>query len=102
MSFRANNISLRQPSNGLFRHLYELVGHHILGTVETETIDGGVGVGFTQRKQRNLHRNFYDKKGFLLLQVESDEEPRPEFETSVKTYRINPVTREKEAFMPYW
>ena len=37
-----------------------------------------------------------------LHNVESDEEPRPEFETSVKTFRINPVTREKEAFMPYW
>lgn len=34
--------------------------------------------------------------------MENDEEPRPEFETSVKTFRINPVTREKEAFMPYW
>lgn len=37
-----------------------------------------------------------------LHNVENDEEPRPEFETSVKTFRINPVTREKEAFMPYW
>lgn len=37
-----------------------------------------------------------------LHNVEADEEPRPEFETSVKTFRINPVTREKEAYMPYW
>lgn len=37
-----------------------------------------------------------------LAGSEHDEEPRPEFETSVKTYRINPVTREKEAYMPYW
>ncbi|CRL03590.1 CLUMA_CG016250, isoform A, partial [Clunio marinus] len=37
-----------------------------------------------------------------LHNVENDEEPRPEFETSVKTFRINPVTREKEAYMPYW
>lgn len=31
--------------------------------------------------------------------VEEDEEPRPEFETSVKTFRINPVTRRKEPYM---
>jgi anoctamin-4 len=31
-----------------------------------------------------------------LHDIENDEEPRPEFETSVKTFRINPVTREKE------
>ncbi|XP_044763195.1 anoctamin-4-like isoform X2 [Coccinella septempunctata] len=28
-----------------------------------------------------------------------DEEPRPEFETSVKTFRTNPVTREKEPYL---
>lgn len=37
-----------------------------------------------------------------LQNSEHDEEPRPEFETSVKTFRINPVTREKEPFMPSW
>ncbi|XP_052748991.1 anoctamin-4 isoform X1 [Galleria mellonella] len=34
--------------------------------------------------------------------VDQDEEPRPEFETSVKTFRTNPVTREKEPFLPTW
>ena len=28
------------------------------------------------------------------------EEPRPEFETSVRTFRINPVTREREPYVP--
>ncbi|XP_017770278.1 PREDICTED: anoctamin-4-like [Nicrophorus vespilloides] len=37
-----------------------------------------------------------------LQGIEEDEEPRPEFETSVKTYRTNPVTREKEAYLPTW
>lgn len=37
-----------------------------------------------------------------LQNVEEDEEPRPEFETSVKTFRINPVTREKEPYLPTW
>lgn len=37
-----------------------------------------------------------------LQLVEEDEEPRPEFETSVKTFRINPVTREKEPYLPFW
>jgi hypothetical protein len=31
-----------------------------------------------------------------------DEDPRPEFEASVKTFRTNPVTREKEPYMPAW
>ncbi|CAH0404483.1 unnamed protein product [Chilo suppressalis] len=31
-----------------------------------------------------------------------DEEPRPEFEASVKTFRTNPVTREKEPYLPAW
>ncbi|XP_055692726.1 anoctamin-4 [Lutzomyia longipalpis] len=35
-----------------------------------------------------------------LQDTESDEENRPEFETSVKTFRTNPVTREKEPYMP--
>lgn len=108
MPFRANNVSLRQPSDGLLRNLYELMGHHILGAVEAETIDGGLGMGFTQRKHGISIVIFTTKKIFFIFfllfcpQVENDEEPRPEFETSVKTYRINPVTREKEAFMPYW
>ncbi|XP_068899674.1 anoctamin-4-like [Tenebrio molitor] len=37
-----------------------------------------------------------------LQGTEQDEEPRPEFETSVKTYRTNPVTREKEPYLPPW
>lgn len=37
-----------------------------------------------------------------LQGTENDEEARPEFETSVKTFRINPVTREKEPYMPFW
>ncbi|XP_033223638.1 anoctamin-4 isoform X2 [Belonocnema kinseyi] len=35
-----------------------------------------------------------------LQNSDGDEEPRPEFETSVKTCRINPVTREREPYMP--
>ncbi|XP_049883686.1 anoctamin-4-like [Pectinophora gossypiella] len=34
--------------------------------------------------------------------VDQDEDPRPEFEASVKTFRTNPVTREKEPYMPAW
>ncbi|CAG4978593.1 unnamed protein product [Colias eurytheme] len=34
--------------------------------------------------------------------VDQDEDLRPEFETSVKTFRTNPVTREKEPFLPPW
>lgn len=37
-----------------------------------------------------------------LQNAEYDEEPRPEFETSVKTFRINPVTKEKEPYLPAW
>ncbi|XP_015586534.1 anoctamin-4 isoform X2 [Cephus cinctus] len=37
-----------------------------------------------------------------LQNSEGDEEPRPEFETSVKTFRINPVTREREPYLPGW
>lgn len=37
-----------------------------------------------------------------LHNIERDEEPRPEFETSVKTFRTNPVTREKEPYLPSW
>ncbi|XP_076687258.1 anoctamin-4 isoform X2 [Andrena cerasifolii] len=37
-----------------------------------------------------------------LQNVESDEEPRPEFETTVKTFRVNPVTREREPYLPSW
>ncbi|XP_053674951.1 anoctamin-5 [Anopheles nili] len=37
-----------------------------------------------------------------LQNIENEEDMRPEFETTVKTYRINPVTREKEPYMPTW
>ncbi|CAB3257489.1 unnamed protein product [Arctia plantaginis] len=37
-----------------------------------------------------------------LAGVDQDEDPRPEFETSVKTFRTNPVTREKEPYLPTW
>lgn len=37
-----------------------------------------------------------------LQNTDYDEEPRPEFETSVKTFRINPVTREREPYLPTW
>ncbi|KAG7214086.1 hypothetical protein KM043_001446 [Ampulex compressa] len=37
-----------------------------------------------------------------LQNADTDEEPRPEFETSVKTFRINPVTREREPYLPVW
>ncbi|XP_055629472.1 anoctamin-4 isoform X2 [Toxorhynchites rutilus septentrionalis] len=37
-----------------------------------------------------------------LQNIENEEDMRPEFETSVKTFRTNPVTREKEPFMPTW
>lgn len=37
-----------------------------------------------------------------LQNAEYDEEPRPEFESSVKTFRINPVTKEKEPYLPAW
>uniref|UniRef100_A0A0K8SKC7 Anoctamin n=2 Tax=Lygus hesperus TaxID=30085 RepID=A0A0K8SKC7_LYGHE len=35
-----------------------------------------------------------------LSYTEEDEEPRPEFEATVKTFRVNPVTRQKEPYMP--
>ncbi|KAG8039755.1 hypothetical protein G9C98_000484 [Cotesia typhae] len=37
-----------------------------------------------------------------LQNADGDEDPRPEFETTVKTFRINPVTREREPYMPLW
>ncbi|CAL1681326.1 unnamed protein product [Lasius platythorax] len=37
-----------------------------------------------------------------LQNADYDEEPRPEFETSVKTFRINPVTKEREPYLPAW
>ncbi|XP_039962998.1 anoctamin-4 isoform X2 [Bactrocera neohumeralis] len=37
-----------------------------------------------------------------LHNVESDEENRPEFETNATTFRMNPVTREKEPYMSTW
>lgn len=35
-----------------------------------------------------------------LQNIEDDEENRPEFETSAKTFRTNPVTKEKEPYVP--
>ncbi|XP_055534880.1 anoctamin-4 [Wyeomyia smithii] len=37
-----------------------------------------------------------------LQNIENEEDMRPEYETSVKTFRTNPVTREKEPYMPTW
>ncbi|XP_020291334.1 anoctamin-4 isoform X2 [Pseudomyrmex gracilis] len=37
-----------------------------------------------------------------LQNADYDEEPRPEFEATVKTYRINPVTKEREPYLPNW
>ncbi|XP_025271261.1 anoctamin-4 isoform X2 [Camponotus floridanus] len=37
-----------------------------------------------------------------LQNADYDEEPRPEFEASVKTFRINPVTKEREPYLPAW
>ncbi|XP_052738916.1 anoctamin-4 isoform X2 [Bicyclus anynana] len=34
--------------------------------------------------------------------VDQDEDPRPEFEASVKTFRTNPVSKEKEPYLPTW
>ncbi len=37
-----------------------------------------------------------------LQNVEQDEEPRPEFEANVNTYRMNPVTRQREPYLTSW
>ncbi|XP_067612790.1 uncharacterized protein [Eurosta solidaginis] len=37
-----------------------------------------------------------------LHNVDSDEENRPEFEANATTFRMNPVTREKEPYMSTW
>lgn len=37
-----------------------------------------------------------------LQNIESDEENRPEFETSAKNFRTNPVTKDKEPYIPTW
>lgn len=37
-----------------------------------------------------------------LQNIEEDEENRPEFETTEKHFRTNPVTKEREAFIPTW
>lgn len=37
-----------------------------------------------------------------LQNADYDEEPRPEFEASVKTFRTNPVTKEREPYLPAW
>jgi len=33
---------------------------------------------------------------------EEDQEPRPEFETTVKTFRVNPVTGKREPYLTFW
>ncbi|KAF7286638.1 hypothetical protein GWI33_004671 [Rhynchophorus ferrugineus] len=47
------------------------------------------------RRKQNVIQWEWDLQG-----TEQDEDPRPEFETSVKTFRTNPVTREKEPYLP--
>ncbi|KAF4518589.1 hypothetical protein B566_EDAN012417 [Ephemera danica] len=37
-----------------------------------------------------------------LQHVEDEQDPRPEFEASVKTFRTNPVTGRREPFLPAW
>lgn len=37
-----------------------------------------------------------------LQNLEEDEENRPEFETTAKTFRTNPVTKEREPYIPTW
>lgn len=37
-----------------------------------------------------------------LQNIEDDEENRPEFEASAKNFRTNPVTKEKEPYIPTW
>ncbi|KAF5284242.1 hypothetical protein FQR65_LT00242 [Abscondita terminalis] len=49
------------------------------------------------RRKQSMIQWEWDLQG-----AEQDEEPRPEFETSVKTFRTNPVTREKEPYLPAW
>ncbi|KAK4878123.1 hypothetical protein RN001_010629 [Aquatica leii] len=49
------------------------------------------------RRKQSMIQWEWDLQG-----AEQDEEPRPEFETSVKTFRTNPVTREKEPYLPSW
>lgn len=37
-----------------------------------------------------------------LQNIEDDEESRPEFEAAAKNFRINPVTKEREPYIPTW
>lgn len=37
-----------------------------------------------------------------LQNIEEDEENRPEFETTAKNFRTNPVTKEREPYIPTW
>ncbi len=37
-----------------------------------------------------------------LKAFEVEEEPRPEFEAAVKTFRINPVTQAPEPYLSFW
>lgn len=37
-----------------------------------------------------------------LQDIDEDEESRPEFDTSAAKYRTNPVTKEREPYIPTW
>jgi anoctamin-4 len=37
-----------------------------------------------------------------LIMEEDDQETRPEFETTVKSFRVNPVTGKKEPYLSIW
>lgn len=37
-----------------------------------------------------------------LQNIEEDAENRPEFETTAKNFRTNPVTKEREPYIPTW
>lgn len=37
-----------------------------------------------------------------LQSLEDDEENRPEFEATAKNFRTNPVTKEREPYIPTW
>ena len=37
-----------------------------------------------------------------MADFESDEQTRPEFESKVKTSRVNPVTKKPEPYIPAW
>lgn len=37
-----------------------------------------------------------------LQNIDEDEENRPEFETTATNFRTNPVTKEREPYIPTW